>query len=66
VVVSQNGRQLLRRDLEGAVADEQQVTTVRRRGERFEQSSDRIADRPPVDRSDEGAVRRELQAEESE
>jgi hypothetical protein len=33
VVVSQNGRQLLRRDLERTVAHEQQVTAIGRRGQ---------------------------------
>jgi len=40
VVVSQNGRQLLRRDPERAVAHEQQVTTVRRCGQCAKQGSD--------------------------
>ena len=49
VVVSQDGRQLLRRDLERTVAYEQNVTAFRRRGQCAEQGTDRIADRPPVD-----------------
>src|SRR6516225_3159926 len=49
VVVSQNGRQLLCRDLERTVAHEQNVTAFRRCGQRAEQSTDRIADRPPID-----------------
>ena len=64
-VVPENCRQLLRRDLERAVAHEQNVTAFRRRRQRAEQSTDGIADRSPIDRPDEGAFRRKPQAEES-
>ena len=66
MVVSQNGRQFLRGDLERGIAHEQQVTTVGRCGERAEQGADRVADRPLGDRPDERAVRRKLEAEEGE
>src|SRR5215469_2896043 len=64
-VVPENCRQLLRRDLERAVAYEQNMTAFRRCGECAEQRSDRVAYRTPIDGPDERAFRRKLQAEQS-
>src|SRR5262245_17052682 len=49
VVVSQNRREFLCRDLERAVAHEQKVTAFGRCREGTQQRSDGVADRPPID-----------------